>query len=161
VGVGRGGLGSERVVRLETAIFISSGSTTTPVHFDPEVNFFSQIEGQKFYHVYPPVCAQETELERFYIRGRVGIGQVDLMKLDASREHVYVLEPGKGFHQRRILRTGCRRVRSGRCRSVLSMKRTLRGSEDGRGLSTAFCGKRALRRGRLASGPARTRARQR
>ena len=95
----RGGLGSERVVRLETAIFISSGSATTPIHFDPEINFFSQIEGQKFYHVYPPACASEQELERFYIRGRVDIGNLDLMKLDTSRKHAYVLEPGKGFHQ--------------------------------------------------------------
>lgn len=95
----RGGLGSERVVRLETALLISSGSTTTPIHFDPEIGFFSQIEGEKFYHVYPPACAPETELERFYIRGRVDIGNVDLTKLDAARENVYVLGPGKGFHQ--------------------------------------------------------------
>jgi len=95
----RGGMGRERVTRLETAILISSGSTTTPIHFDPEIGFFSQIEGEKFYHVYPPACAPETALERFYIRGRVDIGNVDLSKLDASREHMYVLGPGKGFHQ--------------------------------------------------------------
>jgi hypothetical protein len=95
----RGGLGGERVVRLESAIFISSGSTTTPVHFDPEVGFFSQIEGEKLYHVYPPACTQETELERFYLRGRVDIGAVDLAKLDSSCEHVYRLRPGVGFHQ--------------------------------------------------------------
>jgi|SRR5215469_14571759 len=50
-------------------------------------------------YVYPPACAPEAELERFYIRGRVDIGNVDLMKLDAASENVYVLGPGKGFHK--------------------------------------------------------------
>jgi hypothetical protein len=89
----------DRVQRLESAIFISSCSTTTPVHFDPEVGFFSQIEGEKFYHVYPPDATRETEMERFYVRGRVDIGQVDLSGLDPAREHVFPLVPGKGFHQ--------------------------------------------------------------
>src|SRR5580658_6773925 len=95
----RGGLGNERVERLESAVLISSSSTTTPVHFDPEDGFFSQIEGEKFYHVYPPACASETELERFYIRGRVDIGIVDIAKLDPGREYVFKLGPGRGFHQ--------------------------------------------------------------
>ena len=95
----RGGLRNERLVRLESAILISSGTTTTPIHFDPEIGFFSQIEGKKFYHVYPPWCAAETELERFYIRGKVDIGDVDLRKLDCKQERVYELGPGKGFHQ--------------------------------------------------------------
>jgi hypothetical protein len=95
----RGGMDAEHVVRLESALLISSGCTTTPVHFDPEVGFFSQIEGEKFYHVYPPACAQETELEKFYVRGRVDIGAVDFAKLDSTVEHVYTLGPGKGFHQ--------------------------------------------------------------
>lgn len=95
----RGGLGNERIERLESAVLISSGSTTTPIHFDPEVGFFSQIEGEKFYHVYPPDCASESELERFYIRGRVDIGNVDIMGLDREREHTFNLGPGKGFHQ--------------------------------------------------------------
>jgi hypothetical protein len=95
----RGGLGNERVERLESAVLISSRSTTTPIHFDPEVGFFSQIEGEKFYHVYPPACSCETELERFYIRGRVDIGTVDITNLDPTREHVFNLGPGKGFHQ--------------------------------------------------------------
>jgi len=95
----RGGLGGERIERLESAILISSVATTTPIHFDPEVGFFSQIEGEKFYHVYPPACARETELERFYVRGRVDIGNVEMTKLDARQEHLFVLGPGKGFHQ--------------------------------------------------------------
>src|ERR1700677_1804046 len=95
----RGGLGSERDVRLESSILISSAATTTPIHFDPEIGFFSQIEGEKFYHVYPPGSVSEPELERFYVRGEVAIGKVDLGKRDAAQEHVFNLSPGKGFHQ--------------------------------------------------------------
>jgi hypothetical protein len=94
-----GGLGPQRVERLESAILISSGSTTTPVHFDPEVGFFSQIAGEKLYHVYPPECLSETEMERFYVRGRIDIGNVDLSGLNPEREHVFRLLPGMGFHQ--------------------------------------------------------------
>lgn len=111
----RGGLGGERVERLESAVLISSGSTTTPIHFDPEVGFFSQIEGEKFYHVYPPACASETELERFYIRGRVDIGNVEITNLDASSEHIFNLGPGKGFHQPQ---NSPHWVRTGKSRSV-------------------------------------------
>jgi hypothetical protein len=89
----------ERIPRLEAAVLISSIATTTPIHFDPEVGFFSQIEGEKFYHVYPPDCASETELEQFYIRGRVDIGNVDFSRLDLAREFVFKLGPGKGLHQ--------------------------------------------------------------
>jgi hypothetical protein len=95
----RGGLGNERVVRLESALLISSAATTTPIHFDPEIGFFSQIEGEKFYHVYSPASVSEPELERFYIRGAVAIGKVDLGRRDPAHEHVFNLGPGKGFHQ--------------------------------------------------------------
>jgi hypothetical protein len=111
----RGGLGNERVERLESAVLISSSSTTTPVHFDPEVGFFSQIEGDKFYHVYPPACACETELERFYVRGRVDIGSVDIEKLDPAREYIFNLRPGSGFHQPQ---NSPHWVRTGKSRSV-------------------------------------------
>jgi hypothetical protein len=95
----RGGLGNEQVVRLESAVLISSAATTTPIHFDPEIGFFSQIEGEKFYHVYSPASVTEPELESFYIRGAVAIGKVDLGKRDPAQEHVFNLGPGKGFHQ--------------------------------------------------------------
>jgi hypothetical protein len=95
----RGGLGGERVVRLESGILISSAATTTPFHFDPEVNFFAQIEGEKIYHVFAPSVVTEAELERFYIRGVVNIGQVQLRGRDPACEHVFNLTPGKGFHQ--------------------------------------------------------------
>lgn len=95
----RGGLGGQRIERLESAIFISSGATITPIHFDPEIAFFSQISGEKFYNVYPPDCARENELERFYIRGRNDIGAVDLIGMDPARVHTFRLSPGKGLHQ--------------------------------------------------------------
>jgi hypothetical protein len=111
----RGGLGNERVVRLESAILISSAATTTPIHFDPEIGFFSQIEGEKFYHVYPPASVAEPELESFYIRGAVAIGKVDLDKRDPAQEHVFNLLPGKGFHQPQ---NSPHWVQTGRSRSI-------------------------------------------
>jgi len=95
----RGGLGREKVERLETGILISSASTITPFHFDPEIGFFSQIEGQKTYHVYSPTVITETELERFYIHNAVSIAQVEIEGRDPAREYVFELGPGQGFHQ--------------------------------------------------------------
>jgi hypothetical protein len=95
----RGGLSGERVLRLESAIFITSAAATTPCHFDPEIAFFTQIEGEKIYHVYPPATLGDAVLEDFYHHGRVSIAQVDLAACDPAREHVYVLGPGKGLHQ--------------------------------------------------------------
>lgn len=95
----RGGLKGEKVVRLESGILISSAATITPFHFDPEIGFFSQIEGEKCYHVYSPSVVSEPELESFYVRGAVSIAQVELDGRDRSREHVYHLRPGMGFHQ--------------------------------------------------------------
>lgn len=95
----RGGLRGERVLRLESAVLISSAATTTPFHFDPEVNFFAQIEGEKIYHVFSPAALTEQELESFYVRGVVNIGQVELQGRDPQKEHVFTLTPGKGLHQ--------------------------------------------------------------
>jgi hypothetical protein len=94
-----GEFGDDRIVRREAGIFISSGATTTPFHFDPEIGFFSQIEGEKIYHVYPPSVLGEEELERFYAKGHVSIAQIDLDGRDPAREHVFTLGPGKGLHQ--------------------------------------------------------------
>jgi hypothetical protein len=94
----RGGLGRERVVRLQSTILISSASTITPFHFDPEINFFAQIEGEKIYHVFSPSVVTEPELERFYVRGVVNIGQVQLRGRDPAREHIFTLGPGKGLY---------------------------------------------------------------
>lgn len=95
----RGGLNGEKVERLESGILISSAATITPFHFDPEIGFFSQIEGEKSYHVYSPTVVTEPELESFYVRGAVSIAQVDLESRDRSREYVFSLKPGMGFHQ--------------------------------------------------------------
>jgi hypothetical protein len=92
-------LARQKIVRLESAIFISSAVATTPFHFDPEVNFFFQIEGDKTYHVYPPAAVTEDELERFYKRGIVNIGQVDLSKRQTDQECVFSLRAGRGLHQ--------------------------------------------------------------
>jgi hypothetical protein len=95
----RGGLRGERLIRLESGIFITSAASTTPVHFDPEINFFTQIEGEKIYHVYDPATLPEAELERFYLRGQVSIGNVDLGNCKPEHENIYTLTAGSGFHQ--------------------------------------------------------------
>lgn len=94
-----GGLDAARVVRLESAIFVSAASTITPFHYDPEVNFFAQIEGPKTYHVYAPPAVSEAELESFYARGVVDIAQLDLASRDRTFEHTFTLGPGTGLHQ--------------------------------------------------------------
>ena len=95
----RGGLRGERIVRLESSILISSGGAVTPFHFDPEISFFFQIEGEKIYHIYAPAALTEPELERFYRMGIVSIGQVDLAGRDSGYEYVFDLAEGKGMHQ--------------------------------------------------------------
>ncbi len=85
--------------RLETAVFITSAATITPFHFDPEVGIFAQIEGQKNYHIYPPDCVTDQELERFFVRGVFDIGKLALDGRDPSREHVFALTPGMGLYQ--------------------------------------------------------------
>jgi hypothetical protein len=89
----------EHTVRLESSIFISAPQATTPFHFDPEVNFFSQIEGEKIYHIYEPRVLAEDEVEPLYVRATTDIGQVDLARRDPSAEHVFRLQPGTGLHQ--------------------------------------------------------------
>ncbi len=95
----RGGLRGERLIRLESGIFITSAASTTPVHFDPEINFFTQIEGEKTYHVYNPATLPEADLERFYLQGQVSIGNVNLHACKPEHENVYTLTAGSGFHQ--------------------------------------------------------------
>jgi hypothetical protein len=85
--------------RLESSVFISAPRATTPFHFDPEVNFFSQIEGEKIYHLYEPSVLAEEEVEPLYVRATTDIGQVDLARRDPSAEHVFRLHPGTGLHQ--------------------------------------------------------------
>jgi hypothetical protein len=94
-----GGLGGQKVVRLESGILISSAFSITPFHYDPEVAFFSQIEGKKMYHVYSPTVISEKELERFSILGPVALAPVELRGRDLRKEYIFSLDPGKGFHQ--------------------------------------------------------------
>ena len=68
--------GREKVVRLESGVLITSAATITPFHYDPEVGFFSQIQGDKAYHVYSPTVVREEELERFCARGPVTLAPV-------------------------------------------------------------------------------------
>jgi hypothetical protein len=95
----QGGLRGDRLVRLDSSILITSAATTTPFHFDPEMTFFFQIEGEKSYHLYAPAVLSESELENFYWMGIVNIGQVDLERRDPAREFVFELTAGKGMHQ--------------------------------------------------------------
>ncbi len=87
------------IKRLESAIFITSAASITPFHFDPETAFFSQIAGDKTYHVYSPAVLSDLELEQFYMRGIVSIGQVSMEGRNKSNESVFRLRPGVGFYQ--------------------------------------------------------------
>ncbi|MEO6828610.1 MAG: hypothetical protein ABI164_02285 [Acidobacteriaceae bacterium] len=95
----KGGIGSQRIIRLESAVLISSAATTTPLHFDPEIGFFSQIEGEKMYHAYSPSDVSEADLESFYIHGILSICRLDMERRNPENEHVFHLRPGLGFHQ--------------------------------------------------------------
>jgi hypothetical protein len=92
-------LAREKVVRMESFLFISSASTITPFHFDPEMNFFFQIAGPKTYHLYAPDVLGEDELERYYLRGAIDIGQIDLGRRQGKTEFRFDLQPGRGMHQ--------------------------------------------------------------
>jgi Cupin superfamily protein len=94
-----GGLGDQPILRIQSSLFITSAASTTPLHFDPEVGFFTQIEGDKTYHVYSPDDVPEHDLEDFYVRGKVSIGQLDMAQRDPGKEQVYNLKAGDGFHQ--------------------------------------------------------------
>lgn len=93
------GLKDDRIVRLESSIFLTSAKTLTPFHFDPSAVFFFQIAGDKIYHLYPPAALTEPEMEQFYFRGMVDIAQVELNRRDPRLEHVFNLSAGKGLHQ--------------------------------------------------------------
>ena len=93
------GLKDDRIVRLESSIFLTSAKTLTPFHFDPSAVFFFQIAGDKIYHVYPPATLTEPEMEQFYFRGMVDIAQVELNRRDPKLEHVFHLSAGKALHQ--------------------------------------------------------------
>jgi hypothetical protein len=92
-------LRNDRILRLESAVFITSAATLTPFHFDPSAVFFCQVLGEKVYHVYSPTSLSEPELEQFYFRGMIDIAQVELTKRDPRQENVFRLRAGTGLHQ--------------------------------------------------------------
>jgi hypothetical protein len=96
-----GGPQRERLRRLDASILVSSAATTTPFHFDPEISFFFQIAGGKSYHMYAPGTLSEAELEAFYVKGILNIGQVDLAGRPAAKRYTFELGPGRGMHQPR------------------------------------------------------------
>src|SRR5471030_3053272 len=95
----RGGLNGEKIVRRESAIFVSAAASTTPFHFDPEINHSFLIEGAKHYRASSPSAVRESVLEDFYEEGKTEIGQVDLATRDKGLEPVFGLVPGIGFHK--------------------------------------------------------------
>lgn len=94
-----GGAHSQKVVRKQGSILISSAAAITPLHFDPEINFFCQIDGDKIYHAYSPDDVAETELESFYVRDQVSTCRLDMGKRNPGKEHIFDLVAGVGFHQ--------------------------------------------------------------
>jgi hypothetical protein len=64
------------VVRLESSILHQRATGDYAVPFRPEINFFSQIEGERIYHLYEPTVLGEDEVEPLYVRATTDIGQV-------------------------------------------------------------------------------------
>jgi hypothetical protein len=134
-----GGFGGNRIVRLEAGLLITSAATTTPFHFDPEIGFFSQIEGEKIYHLYPPSILGDEELERFYKLGRVAIAQIDLEGRDPAREHSSGLGQAKGCISPKTLPIGSRRAGCVLFPIRLSSRRKRAAPGDVPGRSIIFC----------------------
>lgn len=71
--LGHDNLEAAGFTQIEGFIFVSSPNTTTPFHLDSEDNFFVQIHGEKFFHVYDNRdygIADEREIERAMTRHR-------------------------------------------------------------------------------------------
>ncbi len=88
--------GAEPLEDLQGFIFIASANSTTPFHIDAEENFFVQIHGDKFFHVFDNkdctlVSEESMEISPSKFRN---------MKYDESfeaRATVYDLKPGDGM----------------------------------------------------------------
>ncbi|HWL03885.1 MAG TPA: cupin-like domain-containing protein [Xanthobacteraceae bacterium] len=77
-------------------LFVSSPNSTTPFHADGEDNFFVQIHGDKFFHVYDNRdhgIASEAQLEHIITRHR---NLTFDERYDAAATH-YSLKPGDGI----------------------------------------------------------------
>jgi len=86
-------------VRVMGSIFLTSSETITPVHFDPEANYFFQIRGGKTFHVFRPGGLDDQLVDAFYNKQVVDIAQVSLADCNPEAEHVFDLEAGKGLYQ--------------------------------------------------------------
>lgn len=86
------------VILGETLILVTSPNRITPYHFDAEVNFLTQVRGDKLFHVFdrrdvPHVTDEELET---YFAGNISSGVYR-----PEREHeatVYDLRAGWGVH---------------------------------------------------------------
>ncbi len=86
-------------VRVMGSIFITSDETITPVHFDPEANYFFQIRGTKAFHVFRPACLDDPMIDAFYNKQVVDIAQVPLAACNPADEHIFDLDAGQGLYQ--------------------------------------------------------------
>jgi hypothetical protein len=80
--------------KREAFIFVTSPSSTTPYHMDPEYSFLLQIKGTKSVYILDGSTLSEKELERYYSAG------IDPVFTEACREKAmrFDLEPGLGLH---------------------------------------------------------------
>ena len=80
--------------KREAFIFVTSPSSTTPYHMDPEYSFLLQIKGKKTVYILDGSNLSEEELERYYSAGK------DPVFTEACREKAmrFDLRPGLGLH---------------------------------------------------------------
>src|ERR1051325_4467218 len=80
--------------KKEAFIFVTSPSSTTPYHMDPEYSFLLQIKGTKTVYILDRSNLSEEELERYYSAGK------DPIFTEACREKAmrFDLRPGLGLH---------------------------------------------------------------
>ena len=79
-------------------IFISSASSVTPYHMDPEYNFLLQIRGSKKITIWDPAdrsVLSERELEDYYSEREFQIAFKEEYRAKAKR---FTLAPGLGLH---------------------------------------------------------------
>jgi len=77
-------------------IFVSSPRSTTPFHVDNEDNFFVQLHGEKFFHVYDNTdrtIASEDMLEAVVVKHR-NLAYDPIFDIKATH---YTLKPGDGI----------------------------------------------------------------
>lgn len=80
--------------KREAFIFVTSPSSTTPYHMDPEYSFLLQIKGNKSVYILDGSTLSEGELERYYGAG------IDPQFTEECREKAkrFDLRPGLGLH---------------------------------------------------------------